>query len=105
MARVIHIHKRIALCLTVVYFALSGTVVLEVGEHALKHRQHTNHAAQHASFICTWMCAASSSVVSSGDEAPTRGFGLAPEKPRTYESQLFARLLKTPISIRPPPVS
>lgn len=54
--------KKTALLLVLVYLFLSGFVMIGAAEHAAEHGHGAKHTTQHASFICTWMCAASSFV-------------------------------------------
>jgi len=56
-----HIRKT-ALALTLVYLFLSGFMSIGMAAHSAMHQHGTNHAAQHSSLICDWMCTASSFV-------------------------------------------
>jgi len=55
--------KQTAVLFTLVYLFSTGLIMVRAEGHALSHEEHAaDHAKQHASFICTWMCAASSFV-------------------------------------------
>ncbi len=56
--------KKTALFIVMVYLSLSGLMMVSAGDHAMIHQKSSDHAAQHASFVCTWMCAASTSAQS-----------------------------------------
>jgi len=56
--------KKIALSIVMVYLSLSGLMMVQAGEHAMMHQKSQDHAAQHRSFVCTWMCAAGTSAQS-----------------------------------------
>ena len=96
--------RRIALLLTLTYFTLSGSVMIQAGGHTVTHEHGTNHAAQHASFVCDWMCAASS-FVHSADPHLTEGVRPSSETPTVYSEPDLGNLSVFSFYIRPPPVS
>jgi len=50
-------------CLTVfIYISLSAYMLVGMARHAMQHGRSPHNAAQHTSFICTWMCAATTYV-------------------------------------------
>lgn len=71
MRRKTHI-RHIVLILSLIYLFLSAFTVIGAEKHALDHERRANHAAQHASFICTWMCAASTFVHSADQKVSQR---------------------------------
>jgi len=56
-----------------VYFLLTGLTAAGMEGHAAEHARHGNHGAQHAGFLCLWMCA-SSTFVHTADPQPTQRF-------------------------------
>lgn len=96
--------RRIALLLTLAYFALSGSVMIQSGVHAAVHGHSPEHAAAHASFICTWMCAASS-FVHSADPHLISGVHPSFEKLTVYTEPDRSNISALSFYIRPPPVS
>ena len=54
--------KKTALLLALIYTFLLGFMMIGIGGHAAEHGHSADHATQHASFVCTWMCAVSSFV-------------------------------------------
>ncbi len=80
--------KPLALLLVLVYFVSAGFAVFGTGEHLFDHQQSADHASQHASFVCTWMCAASSHV-HMGNESMTNGLPLIFEVAATSSVQVF----------------
>ena len=67
--------KQRALVLSLVYLFLSGYMMVGEQRHAFEHVRHSGHAARHASLICSWMCSASTSVLSAN---PNLNQGLNP---------------------------
>lgn len=57
------VHRFIALGLSLVFFSLAILATPSSVRHALIHAGHT--ATQHTTFICTWMCAATTFVQTS----------------------------------------
>jgi len=54
--------KHKALVLSLIYLFLSGYMMVGEERHGLEHLRHAGHAARHASLICSWLCAASTSI-------------------------------------------
>ncbi|TAK03505.1 MAG: hypothetical protein EPO39_11950 [Candidatus Manganitrophaceae bacterium] len=54
--------KQTAVLFTLVYLFSTGLIMVRAEGHALSHEEHEDHAKRHASFICAWMCAASTFV-------------------------------------------
>ena len=96
--------RRIALLLTLAYFALSGSVMIQSGVHAAVHDHSPKHAAAHASFVCTWMCAASS-FVHSADPHLAEGVHPSFENLTVYSEPDRSNISAFSFYIRPPPVS
>jgi hypothetical protein len=103
MMRKSHIQQT-ALALTLVYLFLSAFMTVGAGGHAATHEHGGNHAAQHASFICNWMCAASS-FVHSADPHLRSGVHPSFEKLTVYTEPFISNLSAFSFYIRPPPVS
>jgi len=95
--------KQTAIILTLVYFALSSMVMIQAGEHAAVHEHGTNHAKHHTSFICNWMCAASS-VIHSSDLNVTQDVHPSFEKLTIHTESFLSNLSVFYVYIRPPPV-
>ncbi len=91
-----------ACILTLVYLFLSGFMAVGMEGHAPTHEHGSNHAAQHSSLICDWMCAASS-FVQSGSPSLNQRFALSYEKPAIDSGSLFGTLFIFSSYIRPPP--
>jgi len=96
--------RRIALLLTLAYFALSGSVMIQSGVHAAVHDHSPKHAAAHASFVCTWMCTASS-FVHSADPRPSEGVRPSFETLAVHTEPDRGNISAFSFYIRPPPVS
>jgi hypothetical protein len=79
-------------------------MMIEAGEHTLGHGHTANHAAQHASFICTWMCAAST-FADSGDYSLGQSLHPPFEKPTVAIERFLSHLSIFSFRIRPPPAS
>jgi hypothetical protein len=94
--------KLTALILTLVYFALSSLVMVRAGEQAGMHEHGTNHAAHHTSFLCNWMCAASS-VIPSADLKVTQSVDPSFEKLPIHAELFLSNLSVFYVYIRPPP--
>ncbi|VAX28199.1 hypothetical protein MNBD_NITROSPIRAE01-2354 [hydrothermal vent metagenome] len=95
--------RKIALSILMVYMSLSGLMMVRAGGHALVHQQSPDHAAQHASFVCTWMCAASTSTESAGLQYE------ASLHPSTETPNIYIKFFLAPLPItlpfgRAPPV-
>ncbi len=103
MMRKSHIQQT-ALALTLVYLFLSGFMTVGAGGHAATHEHGADHAAQHASFICDWMCAASSFVHSS-DTHLTSAVHPSFEKLTIYTEPDRGNLSAFFFYIRPPPTA
>jgi hypothetical protein len=56
--------KQTAVLLSLVYLFLSSHMMIGGAGHALEHMRRTNSRPRHASFVCSWTCAASTSVQS-----------------------------------------
>jgi hypothetical protein len=95
--------KQIAIFVTLVYFALSSMVLFQAGEHAAVHNHGTNHAKHHTSFICNWMCAASSAI-HSADFNVNQDVHPSFEKLPIQTESFFSSLSVFHVYIRPPPV-
>ena len=54
----------IALGLALICLFWAGYMMIPIGHHLMDHGQPSNHAAQHSSVVCSWMCASSSFVQS-----------------------------------------
>jgi hypothetical protein len=94
--------KRTALLVTLVYFALSILVMFQAGKSSAMHRHGTNHAGHHNSFICSWMCAASSGI-HSADLDVTQEFHAFSENLPIRNESYFSNLSVYHEFIRPPP--
>jgi hypothetical protein len=95
--------KQTAIFVTLVYFALSSMVLFQAGEHAAVHKHGTNHAKHHTSFICNWMCAASSAI-HSADFNVTQDVHPSFEKLPIHTETFLSSLSVFHVYIRPPPV-
>jgi hypothetical protein len=96
--------KQTALVLTFVYLFLSGFMAVGMEGHAPTHEHGSNHAAQHSSLICDWMCTASS-FVHSGSPSLNQSFGPSFEKPVIDSGRFLGTPFIFSFYIRPPPVS
>ena len=54
--------KQRALVLSLVYLLFSGYMMVGDQGHALEHARRARHTVRHPSLICSWMCAASTSL-------------------------------------------
>ncbi len=52
--------RPVAFGLVLIYFSLTGVFLTGAGGHGLMHGQKKQHSAEHASVLCSWMCATSS---------------------------------------------
>ncbi len=95
--------KKTALSVLMIYLSLSGLMMVQAGDHALVHQQSADHAAQHTSFVCTWMCAASTSTQSVALQYEA---SLLPstEAPNIYIKSFLAALSTTLPFGRAPPL-
>ncbi|NKE73507.1 hypothetical protein [Candidatus Manganitrophus noduliformans] len=94
--------KRTTVLFTLVYLFSTGFIMVRAEGHALDHEAHENHAKQHASFICTWMCAASS-FSHTPEQAFDRKSTLSCEQPITRMAVFSGIQLLCADVIRPPP--
>jgi hypothetical protein len=94
--------KQISILITLIYLFLSGFIMIGVGGHAAEHGHSADHAPQHASFACTWMCAASS-FVHSADQKPGYSFNPSFEKSQVYPECVSSSIAIFSFYIRPPP--
>jgi hypothetical protein len=72
--------------------------------HASTHDHGTNHAGQHSSLVCDWMCAASAFVQTS-DHVLNQTAQPAIENLAVYHERFLNPLSIFSFRIRPPPVS
>ena len=95
--------KQTACLIILVYLFLSGAMLVEVGNHAATHEHGANHAKQHASFVCSWMCAAPTHVHSA---EPSLNLSFNPffETLAVYSEPSFTNLSIFSHNARPPPV-
>lgn len=94
----------IALLITLVYFFLSGFMMVGTGEHAVTHGHGADHPAQHSTLICDWMCA-SASFVHASEPGLTQRFHPLFEKPAARAERFPNSLSIFSFYIRPPPIS
>ncbi|MEK7306637.1 MAG: hypothetical protein AAB014_03270, partial [Nitrospirota bacterium] len=94
--------KQISILITLIYLFLSGFIMIGVGGHAAEHGHSADHATQHASFVCTWMCAASS-FVHSADQKPSYRFNPCFENLQVYPERVSSNISIFSFYIRPPP--
>lgn len=95
--------RGLALALTLLYVALVGfMVVAGGGKHTLVHGQDPHHAAQHATWICSWMCAASS-MIQAEDPVQDPALLAVPGDPVRPVHEVLVSLAPTAFHIRPPP--
>lgn len=102
MTQKAQVKQKTALVVLLVYLLLTSLIMVRAERHALKHEHHGSHAAQHASFICTWMCAASTFVHTDNQKQREVGH-LSFEHLVFYTEGLFTNLLIFSFHIRPPP--
>jgi hypothetical protein len=100
----IHVQRKIALTLILVYLSLSVFMVMGIGSHAMHHGQTTRHAVQHASFVCAWMCSASSFVDSTDRWLNQTDYPPLERIPVVIEGFHHHSSIHS-IHIRPPPIS
>ncbi|HUK55055.1 MAG TPA: hypothetical protein VLY20_00155 [Nitrospiria bacterium] len=96
--------KRTALLITAVYLFLSAFMMVGAVQHDFQHEHDADHAKQHASVFCDWMCAAAAFVHSS-DLNLTQGFDSSFESEVVYRERFFTSLSIFSLYIRPPPLS
>ncbi|MBI3811351.1 MAG: hypothetical protein HY283_03990 [Nitrospirae bacterium] len=96
--------RRTALLIMLVYLFLSGFMMTGMGEHVAEHGHDTHHTAQHASFVCNWMCA-SSSFVHTSDHVLDQTAQPALETLAVHHEHFLNPLSIFSFRIRPPPVS
>jgi len=95
--------KQTALLLTLVYFFLSSYMMIGVERHVLGHEHHAHHAAQHSSFICAWMCSAST-FVHSTDQDLDQSSRFSFESLTGFIERFLSNLTIFSFFIRPPPI-
>jgi hypothetical protein len=95
--------KQTALALTLVYLFLSGYMTTGMQGHAPTHEHGSNHAAQHSSLICDWMCTASSFVHTS-DQVPNQTTQPFVENLPVHVGRFLNPLSIFSFHIRPPPI-
>ncbi|MCI0526343.1 MAG: hypothetical protein L0Y56_02675 [Nitrospira sp.] len=98
------IHKKAALTLILVYLSLSVFMVMGMGSHAMHHGQATHHAAQHASFVCAWMCSASN-FVDSADRSLSQTDDPLYERLAVFIHGFYKHSSSFSFYIRPPPIT
>jgi hypothetical protein len=103
MMRKSHIQQT-ALALTLVYLFLSGFMAVGTAGHAPTHEHGSNHAAQHSTLICDWMCA-SSSYVQTSDPVLNQTTQPYVENLAVYDERFLNPLSIFSSHIRPPPIS
>jgi len=96
--------RQIACLLILVYLFLSGFMIVGSASHAVEHQHGTNHAEQHASFVCTWMCAASS-FIHTDHPRPHSSLNPVFHNLPTYTQQTENNLSIFSFYARPPPTS
>lgn len=97
--------KQAALLLTLVHlFLLIDFMTMGLEGHALTHRERPDHASQHASLVCNWICTAST-FVHSEDQHLNRRFHPFFEKLIIAAEPFFGSFSFFPFYIRPPPFS
>jgi hypothetical protein len=94
--------KQTAQILVLIYLFLSAFMTVGMERHALKHGRNPNHATQHATLMCNWMCAASTFVHSS-DQTLNRNFTPSIAKLSILSEQRFHTISNLPYTARPPP--
>ena len=96
--------KRTALLLVLVYLFLSGFMTVGAVQHDFNHGHNADHAKQHASLACDWMCTASAFVHPVGPTL-THSFNFSFESKVVYVEHFFTSLSIFSLYIRPPPFS
>ncbi|HET6465222.1 MAG TPA: hypothetical protein VFH55_06400 [Nitrospiria bacterium] len=96
--------RRTALLVILVYLSLSVFMAVGAVEHDFNHEHHADHAKQHTSLACDWMCTASS-FVHSADPTLTQGFSPSLASLSVYIERCFTNLFIFSLHIRPPPLS
>jgi len=96
--------KQTAQLLVLIYLVASAFMTVGIERHALKHGRNPNHAAQHATLMCNWMCAAST-FVNASDQQLNNGFVPSIAKLSLLTEQLFHNISVLPHFARPPPFS
>lgn len=86
----------------VVYLFLSVAITTPVPCHTEEHHHSSGHAAQHLSFICTWMCAAAT-FIHSADPDLCQTFSPSPGNAVVSAGTSWSRPPVTSFHIRPPP--
>ncbi len=94
--------KKIALTTILVYFSLSVFVMFTVGQHALRHGRIGHHSVQHATLLCTWMCAASTHVFTLQQQLPKTLVHFS-ELIVFHAERIFSNSPLFAFYIRPPP--
>ena len=56
--------RYVAVALVLLFLFWVGHVMVLAGHHLLAHGQRSDHAAQHSSLVCAWMCMSSSFIES-----------------------------------------
>ncbi len=96
--------KHTAQVLVLTYLFLSAFMTVGMERHALRHGRNASHAAQHATLMCNWMCAASTFVHAS-DQNLNSGFIPSTARLSLFTEQLFHNITVLPYTARPPPFS
>ena len=94
--------KQISILIILIYLFLSGFMMRGVGGHAAEHDHSANHASQHVSFVCTWMCTASN-FVHSADQKLGYSFNPSFEKSQVYPERVSSNMSIFSFYVRPPP--
>jgi len=96
--------RPVALLIALVYFFLSGFMMVGTGEHDFKHEHNADHAKQHSSLACDWMCTAAA-FVHSADPTFTHSLNFSFESKVVNVEHFFTSLSIFSLNIRPPPLS
>lgn len=88
--------------LVLIYLFLTAFMTIGMERHALKHGRNPDHAAQHTTFTCHWMCAASTFVHTS-DQNLNGGFIPSIAKLSILTEQIFHKVSVLSHYARPPP--
>ncbi|MEO2054847.1 MAG: hypothetical protein ABGX83_06080 [Nitrospira sp.] len=94
--------KYAAQLLVLIYLFLTAFMTVGMERHALGHGRNPNHAAQHTTFTCNWMCAASTFVHTS-DQNLNSGFIPSIAKLSNLVEQIFHKVSVLSYYARPPP--
>ncbi|TAK08200.1 MAG: hypothetical protein EPO39_04870 [Candidatus Manganitrophaceae bacterium] len=94
--------KKTALLFTLVYLFSTGLIMVRAEGHAFRHEEPTDHAKRHASFVCSWMCAASV-FVHTPEQALDRRSIPSSEGPITRPEAPARTQFLSAETIRPPP--